>query len=369
LAGEIEELRAALAPFEENTEPEKLENMLSQWSAAEAERTRSHSAMTTLLQQQEEITELASELQEKLAPLLETLAPLLAGEHDLKVVVERWHSFREIRRIHDEEKKELAGVLSAHGATDMAEMQQNMTNSGNKAMSALQQWEALISDYPALPGTGQDDPAALDTSFRRLEDEIKQLRADVDALQEKNRDLDVKYARLQGQTPVNIAAGEVRLHELRTERDRLNREALSLELAYHELAAAIEEFSKSYRQEFAAKTTEYFSRLTGVNERRVLVDDQFSVSVMENGKPASVSQLSQGARDQLYIALRLAIADLLTGDTPLPFIFDDPFLNWDDVRLERMRQAVMEVKANRQVLLFSHRHEFSAWGNRCSVEA
>ncbi|MBS4032409.1 MAG: AAA family ATPase [Clostridiales bacterium] len=368
LAGEIEELRAALAPFDENTEPERLENMLSQWSAAEAELTRRRSAMTTLLQQQEEITLLTSDLQEKLAPLLEMLAPLIGDECDLTTVVERWHSFREIRRLHDEEKKELAGVLSSHGVTNMAEMQQNMTDTTNKAISALQQWETLISDFPALPGTQQDDPAALHTSFLQLEDQIIQLRADVESLQEKLRELDVKYARLQGQTPVNIAAGEVRLSELRTQRDRLNREALSLELAYNELAAAIEEFSQSYRQEFAAKTTEYFSRLTGVNERRVLVDDQFSVSIMENGKPASVSQLSQGARDQLYIALRLAIADLLTGETSLPFIFDDPFLNWDDERLERMRQAVMEVKNNRQVLLFSHRQEFSAWGNRCWVE-
>ncbi|NLG69521.1 MAG: hypothetical protein GX496_08180 [Firmicutes bacterium] len=75
------------------------------------------------------------------------------------------------------------------------------------------------------------------------------------------------------------------------------------------------------------------------------------------------AQLSKGAQDQLYLSLRLAIADLMASDLRLPFIFDDPFLNCDDERLRRIRETLDAIAAGgRQVLLFSHRPDFTTWG-------
>jgi len=91
------------------------------------------------------------------------------------------------------------------------------------------------------------------------------------------------------------------------------------------------------------------------------------VTVVEpDGSALAPSQLSKGAQDQLYLALRLAIGDLIAEEVRLPFVFDDPFLNCDDERLAHIRTALDRLAAERQVLLLSHREEFAAWGSPVS---
>ena len=63
-----------------------------------------------------------------------------------------------------------------------------------------------------------------------------------------------------------------------------------------------------------------------------------------------VGQLSQGAQDQLYLALRLAVADLVAAKSRLPLLLDDPFVNCDEQRLERIRAALAELARQRQVI-------------------
>ena len=74
-----------------------------------------------------------------------------------------------------------------------------------------------------------------------------------------------------------------------------------------------------------------------------------------------IGQLSQGAQDQLYIALRLGVADLTsTSDNiKVPLILDDPFLTSDDERLERIKEALQSL--DRQVILLSHSPRFADW--------
>jgi uncharacterized protein YhaN len=60
---------------------------------------------------------------------------------------------------------------------------------------------------------------------------------------------------------------------------------------------------------------------------------------------------SDGTMDQLYLSLRLAVAEELTPKAPL--ILDDVLVRFDD---ERMRAAVAilrELAQNRQVILFT----------------
>ena len=60
---------------------------------------------------------------------------------------------------------------------------------------------------------------------------------------------------------------------------------------------------------------------------------------------------SEGTVDQLYVALRLAVAEELTPEVPL--ILDDALVRFDD---ERMRSAVAilrELAEKRQVILFT----------------
>ena len=65
------------------------------------------------------------------------------------------------------------------------------------------------------------------------------------------------------------------------------------------------------------------------------------------------AQLSAGARDQLYLAVRLAISEFLSrGTEPLPLLLDDVFATSDDLRLRAgMRALIESFGAGHQLLL------------------
>ena len=67
------------------------------------------------------------------------------------------------------------------------------------------------------------------------------------------------------------------------------------------------------------------------------------------------AQLSAGARDQLYLAVRLAVSEFLSrGSEPLPLLLDDVFATSDDARLrDGMRALIEGFGAGHQVLVAS----------------
>ena len=66
--------------------------------------------------------------------------------------------------------------------------------------------------------------------------------------------------------------------------------------------------------------------------------------------------LSEGTRDQLYLALRLAALELQHGPSArvLPLIADDVFINFDDARTAAGLQVLGELSRQRQVLFLTH---------------
>jgi chromosome segregation protein len=172
-----------------------------------------------------------------------------------------------------------------------------------------------------------------------------------------------ELARSQGATVVNIAATELALQEAEADVARLGGEIDTLAVAYRELDAAVEDFRQEHRQRLEGRAGTYLAAFSGVAGRRVELGDGFAAAVREPGGDVAVpAQLSQGARDQLALALRLAVADLVSDDVALPLVFDDPFLHWDEARLARAREALERLAGERQVLVLSHRAAIDAWG-------
>src|SRR5699024_6768751 len=73
--------------------------------------------------------------------------------------------------------------------------------------------------------------------------------------------------------------------------------------------------------------------------------------------PFSPIELSKGTRDQLYIAIRLAMGQHTQEKMPFPFIFDDSFVHFDANRTERMIQLMLRVSMEQQVIVFTCKNE------------
>ena len=70
--------------------------------------------------------------------------------------------------------------------------------------------------------------------------------------------------------------------------------------------------------------------------------------------PRGSLYLSAGAVDLMYLAVRLAIAELaLPGDEPCPIILDDALAYLDPVRRERVLSLLTELGEQRQIILFT----------------
>jgi uncharacterized protein YhaN len=105
-----------------------------------------------------------------------------------------------------------------------------------------------------------------------------------------------------------------------------------------------------------------FSRLTRGTYTRVVTeigDDAVTrLILLQRDYPderQSVRELSEGTRDQLYLALRLAAIEehAAIGPSP-PFIGDDILQTFDDDRALAAMQVLMEVSQHVQVILLTH---------------
>ncbi|HEV7494373.1 AAA family ATPase [Baekduia sp.] len=103
---------------------------------------------------------------------------------------------------------------------------------------------------------------------------------------------------------------------------------------------------------FPALTCERFARLeTDVDER----DEDVLIAVTADGARRRVQELSDGTREQLFLALRLAAIErhVATAEA-VPVLFDDVLLESDDERAQRILSALAELATKTQVLVLTH---------------
>jgi uncharacterized protein YhaN len=86
----------------------------------------------------------------------------------------------------------------------------------------------------------------------------------------------------------------------------------------------------------------------GIEERKIL-------AVRDSGKEVAVEDLSEGARYQLYLALRIASLErYLERNPPLPLVLDDVLITFDDERAAAALGVLGELAERIQILFFTH---------------
>jgi chromosome segregation ATPase len=98
-----------------------------------------------------------------------------------------------------------------------------------------------------------------------------------------------------------------------------------------------------------------FAELTGTPNRRVFLDETLRiVGVGRNREETHAFELlSQGAREQLLLCLRIAVAQELAVTEPQVLILDDVLVNTDPVRQERVLETLAAVASRLQVVILT----------------
>ena len=232
------------------------------------------------------------------------------------------------------------------------------------------QLDGLVGREPADTLATQRDAAALDVEQKthalealgpiakeprareRLEVEVR----DLEETFERARDEEANArARVEANSvdAEQVAGHAERLAAWREQLAVLQRRARVYDRTLKEIEAAEHATMKTATRFLEQQMVGDIERITGGRYRRVAVDDKtldLRLHAPEKGDWVDVRSLSQGTLDLVYLAARLGLVRLVTGDRRPPLVFDDPFVTLDDERARRALELLRELARDFQVI-------------------
>ena len=134
---------------------------------------------------------------------------------------------------------------------------------------------------------------------------------------------------------------------------RLEETYAAVSLAQEALLEARQELQRRFAPRIAKRAQELLRELTEGRYQRLSLGSDFQLRAAAESEDTLQDAWwrSDGTVDQLYLALRLAVAGELTPEAPL--ILDDALVRFDDRRLKAALGILQQEARGRQVLLFT----------------
>jgi uncharacterized protein YhaN len=242
------------------------------------------------------------------------------------------------------------------------------------------QLDGLVGKEPTATLPGLRDAAALDVEQKthalealgpiakeprareRLEVEVHDLEASL----ERARD-DEANARARVEANAvdaeQVAGHSERLAGWRDQLAALQRRARVYDRTFKEIETAEQATMTTATRFLEKQMVGDVERITGGRYRRVAVDDRtldIRLHAPEKGDWVDVRSLSQGTLDLVYLAARLGLVRLVTGDRRPPLVLDDPFVTLDDDRARRALELLREISKDFQVIYLTTSDRYHA---------
>ena len=313
----------------------------------------------------------AGDAQDALAAALEEATKAREGEEAARRELERAEgeaaeAARQWERA-GEELRALEGRLAVFGDGDAARGAEAVA----ERMEARSRADRLEDELRREHATGLDDAAAEVGEAERqgetwdgLEDALEAEARTKGRLDAQAEELRGAIGRLEsdighlgeGETADEVEGRvqvvQARIAETEEARDRAFLLARLVE-------AGDRRFRDRHQPTLLLRAGEHLGGITGGRYDRIEVGDASDKSFYLSGPRELVPRrvegsLSQGTREQVYLALRLAVVDHLDeGEERLPLVMDETLVNWDATRRDRAFDLLEQVGRNRQVFFFT----------------
>jgi len=287
---------------------------------------------------------LETERDEKVSAIDSTHGTLVRAETDIRQLVER-------SNLPDEDSLRSAVTRTERSA---------------ELEGLVKQWddELLAAAGVSLEQVENDVDELVDIDLDALIEELSHQR---DALDGERTVITLSVGGLRSQLSeidesheAALAAEQAQatLAELAEHADEYVRVVLAKQL----LELEIDDYRERNQGPILGRATELFERLTLQRYKGIETDTVRKGKVVlqakaANGSVIDVSSLSSGARDQLYLSLRLAALEhFAAAGQSVPLLLDDLFVHFDDERTQAGLRVLDELSSTVQVLLFTH-HE------------
>jgi dTDP-4-dehydrorhamnose reductase len=262
--------------------------------------------------------------------------------------------------------------ISAYGATKLA----------GEHRARLGTLESQIADLTARYPEGiEPAKTAAQLAFAQAEARVTATKADLppdfDKLPERNKRAAAALQQLTdalraGRTERDQAKGiletlggqglysrETELEEKKTEtllrRDAARTQGWCTRIAQDLIEHRKQAATKAVLTPLESRLTTAFAALTGVTDREVFLDENLQIAGIGRTRDSAhaFESLSQGAKEQLLLCLRLAVAQELATDEPQVLILDDVLVNTDPFRQERILDVLGAQAERLQILILT----------------
>ena len=187
------------------------------------------------------------------------------------------------------------------------------------------------------------------------------------------------YARARGgldqfaRNMPDVSVAEETEQAARLAHARLERLDSTLRMTVRFLRRAEERVHRDMAPKLRASVVRHLSGISGGRYTDCRIDPQsLAVEVRSgNGAWRRADLLSHGTAEQVYLLLRMALAEHLSApDESCPLILDDPIATSDSARREAVLDTLLAVSESAQVVLFTHDLDTRDWArNRLSEPA
>jgi uncharacterized protein YhaN len=168
----------------------------------------------------------------------------------------------------------------------------------------------------------------------------------------RRRDAQSERLRIEGSA--DVATAELELASLERLFATAFREWQILQLATHLVTETRAKIERERQPEVLARASDSFGRVSKSKYTRLFQRENSVVIESETGVPIQPEQLSRGTAEQLYLCMRLALAeDFRKRGQQLPLVMDDVLVNFDPERAASVAEMLCEASESQQILLFT----------------
>lgn len=180
----------------------------------------------------------------------------------------------------------------------------------------------------------------------RARDENKAIQQTEQMFAQLREHLQEKEIRL-----IQLEENQRQLTQPDTKIRELEEDIAAIEMAISELSRLSQEYYEDIEDELNAEISKRVSLFTAGKYDSVRLDENRKILVQADGKEVPPESLSRGTLEQIYLALRLAVGNIVAKEEEMPIFLDEAFVLYDDGRLTQTLQALAQMK--RQIFIFT----------------
>jgi uncharacterized protein YhaN len=212
---------------------------------------------------------------------------------------------------------------------------------------------AFCTQYSLRKSINDEQKRKLFT-IKQINDKIYVLKDKLSSLNLEKAVIEERIKNISFEDTDNI---EYSIQILKTELENANIRLSALKIAQSALDNAYSDIKKLFSPELARQTGEIFNLITNGKYGSLIIDDMFLVNVREQNGFVNSAYLSRGTYEQVYLSLRLALANMIFQSENVPVFLDDAFSYYDIKRFELATDYLIKLSCSKQIIFSTCRHD------------